>query len=795
MVLKMPPQTAQPASASGGESIDKTQAYWKRELERAHKHFNDKWWPRADKLYKTYAKQSEREGTKRKFAMLWANTEVMKPSVYARPPVPQVSRRYRDKDPVGRLAAELLERACSYEFERMNLDSTLRAVRDDLLLPGRGVAWVRYEAEIDEDEPPGPETPEGIEAMQGMAEPQITDHRVVCDYIHYRQFLHGPARRWEEVPWVAKIAYMTAKEGKARFGENWSGVQLDNKADSEGDSSSRDPALENAQEAKATVYEIWSKADKKVFFIAKSAAKPLSVEPPLLDLEGFFPCPKPVYATVTVNSMIPTPDYAYYQDQAEEIDDLTDRIDRLTDSLKLVGFYPAGAEGDVSSALAKALSPDTQNQMIPIASWAAFGERGGSNAIVWLPITDVVSTIKACVELRNQIIQDTYQITGISDILRGSTDAGETATAQSIKAQWGSVRIRDRQQELVRIARDITRMACEIISEQFDPEYILQMSNMPKPQPPAPPDLLPPPPPSGNPEQDQQAQQQHQQMTQQAQQMAQQAQQAFEAESAKYDEAFALLRNDRMRGFRVEVETDSTIQPDEDAEKQRRTEFVTAIGGMLQQAMPMVIQVPELAGLISETLLFTARGFRTGRQLEDQIEQTMTAIQDRIKQQQSQQQPDPNQAMIDAKVKQMEVEAQHKAAMNQMDQEHVGQMNQLEIQKALDKHQTEIGMKQQMAQHDMQMAQQSGELQLNQGKSKLKEQILAEDQQAFLGKPEEQVNGVAQVLQQSMAAITDALTQSNAQVVQSNQQLLSALTAPKVITAPDGRQYTSQTAN
>ncbi|HLO79206.1 MAG TPA: hypothetical protein VK196_22335 [Magnetospirillum sp.] len=688
---------------------DKDQTYWRREIERAEKHFRDKWWPTADKLYRKYAKQGERSG-KREFCMIWANTEVLKPAIYARPPVPQVSRRYRDKDPVGRTAAEILERAASYEFERMNIDSALRAIRDDLLIPGRGVAWLRYEADI--------EAPEAVEPQEpAMAtEPgEVTGHRVVVDYVHYRQFLHQPVRRWEEVDWVAKAAYMTEAEGKERFGAAWKGVELDNKADSAADSEAvKDPSLVGAQSAKATVYEIWCKSKKQTIFMAKACDHLLEVGPPLLDFEGFFPCPKPVYTTTTNNSLLPTPDYAYYQDQAEEIDDLTDRIDRLTDNLKLVGFYPAGAEGDVSTALETALSPDTQNRMIPIASWAAFGERGGGNAIVWLPIKDVVEVIKSCVELRNQIIQDTYQITGISDILRGQTESSETATAQSIKAQWGSVRIRDRQQEMARIARDITRMTCEIISEQFDPEYVLRMANIERPQPPAPPQLpppSPPPQPSGDPQQDQMAMQQaqqQQQMQQQAMQQYQQALQKAQAENQKIDEAFAILKDDRLRGFRVDIETDSTIQPDEDAEKQRRTEFVTAIGGLIQQAAPLVMQIPELAPLVQETLLFTARGFRAGRQLEDSIEQAMQAVQDRISQQMSQQQQqgDPKAAESEARAKQMQAETEHKTQLWGQERQHLAQKAQIEIGVLQQKAQADMALKQNQFQMDQMLAEQ-----------------------------------------------------------------------------------------
>lgn len=782
MVLNMQANNAAPeAERTGVDKVDQMQDYWKKELSRAEKHFS-KFWQKGDKLYKMFAKQHDENDSKRRFAMLWANTEVLKPSIYARPPIPQVSRRYRDKDPVGRLAAEILERASSFEFERMNIDSVLRAVRDDLLLPGRGQAWVRYEAEIEGDEGDEyggdgedygaegeGEDHEQLEArMQNEqpklpnAEPVVKEHKTVVDYVHYRQFLHSPARRWEEVTWVAKAVYMTDKEGKGRFKDKWKDVPLDHKAQSDSKADGMtDPKLENSQFAQATVFEIWCKSHKKVYFVAKGASNVLDTMDPYLDFEGFFPCPKPVYATVTNNSLLPTPDYKYYQDQAEEIDQLTARIGKLIDSLKLVGFYPAGAEGDVSSAMEKALSPSTDSQMIPVASWAAFSERGGGNAIVWLPIREVVETLRACIEVRNQAVQDVYQITGISDILRGASNANETATAQSIKAQWGSVRVRDRQQELVRFSRDLTRMVCEVISENYDPQYLITMTNIELPQEPPPPPQQPPmqpPQPTGDPQQDQMAQQQMQQaqaQQQQAMQAHQQQVQEYQAGMQKVQAAFDLLANDDMRGYRIEVETDSTIQPDEDAEKQRRTEFVTAIGGLLQQAVPLLGAAPELAPLVGETILFTARGFRAGRQLEDVIEQAFKAVQDRLSQPPPQQ-PDPNAAMLQAKQKEKEMDLQFKQQGQQIDLQNKQQAHQLELQIMQENGQAAVAMKQQEAQSSLAVAAEANAMKLSHGRDMMRDQIMGD---------------TAQEETQQQAAISAALSEIFAELQQSRQQV------------------------
>jgi hypothetical protein len=567
------------------DDTSKDQKHWIAEISRAEKHF-EKWVSRSDKLVNLYRKQNDQGKGKRKFAILWANTEVLKPAVYARQPVPQVSRRFKDKDPVGRVACELLERSSTYELERMNIDTVLRCVRDDLLLPGRGTAWVRFDADINDVD--------GVE-----------DQRVIIDYINWKQFLHGAARVWSEVPWVAKLVYLTNTQGKELFGDKWAAMEAAEPAKNENDE--RNPEKGGN---KREVYEIWCKDTKKVYWVSKAAKDVLKTEDPVLRFENFFPVPEPVYATTTTDSLVPVPDYVYYQDQAEEIDDLTSRIGKLTDSLKLVGFYPAGGPEDVSAAVERALSPGVENVMIPISSWAAFAEKGGGGGIVYLPIREVAEVLKTCVELRQSFIQDTYQIAGISDIQRGSSDPNETAKAQEIKANWGSMRVRDKQQQLARFARDLVNMTCEVIAENFEPMRVMQMANMVPPQPPAPIVGL-----DG--------------MSQENPHAA-----AIEKKITELEQAFALLKDERLRGFRIDIETDSTIQPDENAEKQRRTEFVQAVGALLQQAIPAVQVAPELAPLIGEMLTFTVRGFRAGRNLEDQVEQTMEAVMQRLQQQQ-----------------------------------------------------------------------------------------------------------------------------------------------------------------
>jgi hypothetical protein len=92
-----------------------------------------------------------------------------------------------------------------------------------------------------------------------------------------------------------------------------------------------------------------------------------------------------------------------------------------------------------------------------------------------------------------------------------------------------------------------------------------------------------------------------------------------------------------LRPFVLEIETDSTIQPNEDQEKQRRTEFLLAIGVFIAQAGPVVAAQPETAPFMAEMLKFTAGGFRAGRQLDDAIDE----FAEKLKASASQPQPNP----------------------------------------------------------------------------------------------------------------------------------------------------------
>lgn len=550
---------------------------------------------RIDRLYADL-ERAAKAGGEREFQIFWSNLEVLKPSIYSRPPVPVVVSRFRDRKELPRHASEILERALVTAFDREDIDATMRLVRDDLATNARGVVWLRYRTD---------------EAGE-----------TVCfDHIDRKDFAHEVARKWKEVGWVARRSWLTREQGLQRFGDVWLQAQLKSKT---GDERNDEPFAEQ----KACVWEIWDKTRGVVAWVTPGVDEVLDIQPPFLSLEGFFPCPRPAYGTLERGTLKPVPDFVYYKDQVEEINELTARISALAEALRMKGFYSAGVE-ELSDAIEAALKKTDNNAiLVPVPNTAVLGGAALRDSIIWLPVAEIAAVITQLIALRRQLIEDVYQITGLSDIMRGATNPNETLGAQQLKSQYGSVRVRDRQFELVRLARDITRIAGEIIAENFQPPTIMAMAQYE--------DV-----PSGqhihqqiatirerigaaanNPDVANRIQQDPQAM-QQAKQLLQQAEAEIETleQTVTLEQVFAFLREQRMRPFVLDIETDSTIQPDENRAKAAMSEFLGALSQTLGRLAPMVAGQPETAPFAAELLKMAVSPFRAGRQLEATIDE------------------------------------------------------------------------------------------------------------------------------------------------------------------------------
>jgi hypothetical protein len=488
----------------------KLASFWKTQINLCDKE-NRKWVKRGEKICKQYRSEyGEDRRDMRQFALFWANVETLKPVVYAKTPVPICERRFLDKDTTGRVAATILERALRYEVAMSGFDRSVRMCRDDWLLPGRGQVWIRYNPKFEEPISPKQNADDEIisegsgevmderENLNAEAEQQKMLSESLCvDYLHWKDYYTFPstARTEDEIEGKGRRVLMSRTDLIEAFGEKQGNkIPLDYVPKTEG--KDRAQTVSGQQGLQAEIYEIWWKPERKVYFVSKSYDEICKEVDDPLKLEGFFPCPPPLVATMTSDTVLPVADFIESQDQYIQINDLTRRIDILTGACKVVGVYNSAAQ-----SLKRLFEEAQEPNLIPVDSWAMFAESGGlKGSIDWVPIESIAKTLQLLIEVRSKIMEDLDRTTGIADIMRGTTDARETMGAQRLKSNNSMNRVQDKQDTMARFCRDIINIMGEIISEHYSPETLLQVSGAMYDEgldPPAPP---PPPMPTAQPQ-------------------------------------------------------------------------------------------------------------------------------------------------------------------------------------------------------------------------------------------------------------------------------------------------------
>jgi hypothetical protein len=663
------------------DTLNKTYEDWYNTIAQYDKSFRE-WEARVPRIVKRYRDDSRtRNNPNARFNILWSNVQVIKPAIFARLPRPDVSRRFRDNDPIGRVASMMLERALEYEVEHYH---DYRSAMDnavlDRLLGGRGTAWVRYEPHIVAEQNDlntglaGQDVGNGVQITEDADEAETQNAELVesqerieyecapVDYVHWRDFGHTVARTWEEVTAVWRKVYMSRQALIDRFGEEVGGkIPLDTKPDSD-KWATKQMTVEHYQ---ACIYEIWDKEQGKVFWVSKSMGEILDEKDDPLQLEGFFPCPKPMYATLTTDSLEPVPDFVLYQDQAKQLDTLADRIDGFINALKVRGVYDAS-----EPSLARLFSEGENNTLIPVKNWAAFAEKQGmKGAIDLVDITPIAQGLTMAYQAMEQVKGQIYEIMGIADIQRGQTDPNETLGAQIIKSNNAAGRLKNMQHAVVDFATELLSIKAQIICKHFTDDTIVKISG--------------------------------------AMQLSPQDQQLV-------PQALQLLKDEPAKNFRIEVTSDSMIYQDEQQEKANRIEFLGALSQFMNQALPVATQAPELTPLLMEMLKFGVTAFKAGKGMEGLIDETADQFRNKAKAMEGQPKPPPIE--IQKLQMQSQMEQQKMAAQTQAKQAEAQITAQLEQQKMA-------------AQIEFEKAKQEYQAQENQLKFQLEEQRNTQDRE------------------------------------------------------------------
>jgi hypothetical protein len=623
-----------PEAEMTADDLREIGAKWLEKI-RASERREKRWCRDAEAATKAFLNDDESSdhGKVYDFNILHSNIETIGPAIYNSTPLPDIRERFRSgaetpETAVSRVVAQVIERAILVQIDDGALDSEVEMEVQDALVAGRGIIRIRFDA--DEMEMPGapivdPATGMPATDEQGfpiMSEPSVvmTNERITFENVSWRDYREGPAKRWEDVPWVAY-----------RHSIPWEEVQRiqDPKLKeilSAGGTGDQQPPSDHDSDTQ--IWEVWCKDTGKVYMIVGASGDVLSITDDPLGLDNFFPQGRPIQPITGSGQRTPVVPFSIYKKLADELDKISRRIIAITDGLKVRGLI-AGDAGDIMN-----LADAGDNELVPIANLEGLAQTGGiGNAITWWPIEQAVSVLRELYQNREITKNMIYEVTGISDIIRGQGKASETATAQEIKNQHAGIRIRKLQRMVERHMREIFVLCAELISAKFSPETLQQMTGV--------------------------------QITPEMSEML----------SAPLDH------------YRIDVESDSTVRSDLSRRKGEMGEFIQATAAYFNTMAPLVGQSPSLAKPVADIYGAFARQYSLGKQAEDAIEAlSETAKVEAEKAEQEQGQPTPEQqammAEVQAKQQEREMKGQEMQAKMQLEGQRVqqdGQIRQAEI--------------------------------------------------------------------------------------------------------------------
>ena len=576
--------------------------YWQEEIQASQKQ-RRRWHVDGDKIVKRFLDfrgestpdyaELDIDSAGMRLNLFWTNVTTLQAMMYGNVPKIDVSRRFADpNDDVSRVAAEMMERVLNNDIEDNGdeVSDVLKACLQDRLLPGLGCARVRYEVETEEYEEVVHSIGPNGEMIQGVQ----TGERTVfedapIDYFHWRDVLWGWSRTWSKIPWIAYRAWLTRDEVSERFGEDVAkDLQYKQQSVNDDKNTADDRDMASVWE-KAEIWEVWDKVSRKVVFYSEGYERIIETRDDPLGLSGFFPSPPFFMANQTTSLYAPTPDFHLAKQLYSEIDLLQTRIRIITEAVKVVGVYDSSADG-----IARMFKEGMDNQLIPVDSWALFSEKGGiQGQIDWVPLTDIVNALDKLRELRSETIELLYQVTGMSDVLRGAGAGQYEGTGQALlKAKFGSVRVQCLQDEFGKFASDLMKIKAEVICRHFDPATIAQRANI----------------------------------------------------ENSYDQKLApaaleLLKNPDLARLRVKIKPESMAMVDYAQLKAERTEYITALATFMQSSAPLLDQDKGMMPYLLQLLQWGLSGFKGSQEIEGVIDQAIDAA---TKQAQNPQ-PDPAQ--------------------------------------------------------------------------------------------------------------------------------------------------------
>lgn len=578
-----------------------------------------------------------------RYPLWWVTMEIRKSITLSRLPIPVLKDTQGD-DPLGRTACVIGERFTKGILKTFDALSVFCSGRDDFLITN--FAWCRAFLKVIEGEeeekirlqeiqpppqmdpngqpipPQGPIfiTPDGQQVAQpefddlgayvstGQMIP-VYDEQVYLDHGLYSDLYVDPdARRWSQVKKLAFKYEYTYRDFSAKFGAK----ALEKIATKDIDDHKNGRPI--------VVFEYWDYFTREVkwcaensddFFQPSTIAVPNThVNPPELEevdpddetdeadkeradssdiygLDNFFPCAEPLCLNAPTDEYWPIPEYFQVREILDDVHNITTRMFLLTKAIR-VRFLFDGSIPELKQLVNE--SSEGTGLSVPNLSEALINSRDGTLAklVAYFPVKEMIEGLGNMYTAFNQRLDMYFQATGINDLIRGAaSDVEKTYGERQMEGKYALNRIEPYQraiQEWIKNSYQILmEMGLKNFSDQTIDEYITPQTLDPE-------------------------------------------------DKQRYVPALKLLKSNRRRRFRVDFETDSTININEQYQKQQAIEMGNAVTKMLEATANIAETQPELAATELAVAKHVISQYSDGKLLVDEFISSIEEVMDKMKQ-------------------------------------------------------------------------------------------------------------------------------------------------------------------
>lgn len=441
----------EPAS---GDASRKLAAEWLDHIKRAGEREQD-WIKQAEEAEAIYLVDEKglRGFTKLpRVNILHGNVEIIAANLYNSTPRPDIRTRNEKDDPVARNVADILEAGIAAQIDDGRLDRAMEKAVQDAYVAGRGVIRLQFASEIITDEAGAPK--------------DITGERILIRNVSWRDYREAPATRWSEVNWVAFRHIVSAQEHQRLTGAGATTGAAEGISATDDRPNERDDIV---------IWEVWDRAERKVLLIDDHASRIIKVTDDPFNLRDFFPMPEPLQPVTGTGRRIPVCPYSVYKHLADELNLAADRIFNIMTGLKVRGYVSSDLQDDALS-----LAQAKDNELVILSGTENAASKGGMDKLIYMmPVGEASQVLERLYLQRDACTQKIYEVTGISDIIRGATSDAETATAQKLKSDWGSLRLSKMQRQVQSCVRGAFVICAEMIARNFSHRTLTSISGVP----------------------------------------------------------------------------------------------------------------------------------------------------------------------------------------------------------------------------------------------------------------------------------------------------------------------------